>query len=116
MHYHHKNHTGSILGIGLLGFALGAVAGALLAPKSGKESREQMTNWANNFSEELNSRVHNMRDMTVEKYNSTIDDIAYKYRKMNGIKQSELNDFISDLKMRWDRIKDQWRNDEPVQY
>ncbi len=108
MHQYHRHN--SALGMGLLGFALGALAGVFLAPKSGKENRDNVANWMNNMSEELNRRIHSMRDMTTEKYNSLVDDVAYKYRKMQGIKQSEVDDFVSDLKMRWDRIKDEWRN------
>lgn len=111
-----ERSNNSALGLGILGFALGALAGAMFAPKSGKETRKDISNWMTNMSEELNSRVRQSKDLTVDKYNSIVDEVSYKYRKMNGIKQSELEDFVSDLKMRWDRIKDQWRNDDTPRY
>ncbi len=108
--YHHRHPHKSMFGAGLLGFALGALAGVFLAPRSGRETREKAVNWMNNMSEELNRRVNNVQDMSALKYNALVDEIAYKYRKMRGIKQNEVDDFVADLKMRWDRVKDEWRN------
>lgn len=102
------------LGLGILGLAVGAVLGVLFAPKSGRETRTDIKAWMDDMSDELYYRVKNTQDLTKEQYNMIVDDIGNKYRKSKAIKDSELEDFISDLKMRWARIKDQWNNNGDV--
>ncbi|MDB4940127.1 MAG: hypothetical protein JWO40_552 [Candidatus Doudnabacteria bacterium] len=111
MGHRHDDH-GKAVGLGILGFALGAIAGIFLAPKSGKRNREDLKNWTSEMSDEINTRVRDAKDMTVDKYNSTVDDVAEKYKKLHEIKDSELEDFVSDLKQRWNRIRDQWNDDK----
>ncbi|GAC1412500.1 MAG: hypothetical protein NVSMB66_1630 [Candidatus Doudnabacteria bacterium] len=111
-HHHEENDKGTAIGLGILGFALGAVVGMFMAPKSGKETRENLTNWTSNMSDDLNKKLKDTKDMSEDKYKATIDEVAYKYRKMRGIERTELEDFVDDLKMRWARIKDQWQNND----
>lgn len=113
--YHQKHDHGNAIGLGLLGFALGAVVGMFMAPRSGKENREDLNNWMSNMSDDLNKRLKDSRDMSEDKYRSIIDDVSYKYKKMRGIEKSELEDFVDDLKMRWARIKDEWRHNDDWQ-
>jgi gas vesicle protein len=111
-HYHRKDHI--VTGLFVLG--VGALLGYLFAPKSGKENREDIKNWMNNMAQEVHDKMRSARDMSEERYNSLIDNIAYKYKKMQGIKQDELDDFVSDLKMRWARIQDRWNNPPDQNY
>jgi gas vesicle protein len=110
--HHHHRHNNNAVGVGILAFAVGAIAGMFLAPKSGKQSRAELASWATNMSEDLDKRLKTTKDMTMEKYNETVDEVAYKYRKLNGIKQVELDDFVLDLKERWERIKSEWKSQD----
>lgn len=112
-HNYYHNHSGSkALGTGLFGLALGALLGYMFSPRSGKANRERAKNWMNEMSADIQDRIDQIRDLTAERYNSIVDDVAYKYKKMQNIKSEELDDFVTDLKMRWDRIKDRWNYPE----
>lgn len=112
MGYHHyQSNTGKIIGAGLFGLILGAAAGALLSPKSGKQNRENLRNWMRRMNDELNTRIGETRDMTREKYDQLVDNLSDKYRRMKDIKENELDDFSDELKNRWERIRRRWQQE-----
>lgn len=51
----------------LLGVAVGAAAGLLLAPKSGKETREQLADWLDERRERGAELLHKLKDAVPEK-------------------------------------------------
>ena len=111
-HFHmHHGHSKKIIGAGLLGFALGALAGIFLIPKSASENRKKFLGWAKRMTFEIRFRARKIQDLTQGKYNELVDQVAEKYRKMNFIKENELSDFVEELKSRWERIKDEWQSE-----
>ncbi len=102
------------LGAGLLGLGVGLLVGLFISPRSGQENREAVTNWATNMRDELNRRLRYTKDLTQMKYNQMVDQLGDKYRRLQGIKENELDDLVADLKMRWDRIKDEWNSGETI--
>lgn len=105
-----RNDGGKIVGAGLIGAAIGAIAAMLMSPKSGKENRDKMRFWMYRMNKEVKNRVADSKDVTQDKYNQLVDEVSDRYRKMRFIKENELDDFVSDLKERWERIKDQWQS------
>jgi hypothetical protein len=108
----HRDNNGKAVGAGILGMAAGFLLGLFISSKKGQEQISKATNWSKDMAEDLNKRVEETRDLTSEKYNSLVDEVSYKYKKLKGIKASEVDDFVDELKMRWDRIKDQWNSQE----
>ena len=51
----------------LLGAAVGAAAGLLLAPKSGKETREQVADWLEDRRERSSEILHKLKEAVPEK-------------------------------------------------
>jgi len=107
-YYGHRNYAGKIIGAGVFGLLLGAAAGMLLSPRSGRENRAKLRNWMRNMSDELNTRLSEAHDMTREKYNQMVDQLSDRYRRLQDIKENELDDFSDELKRRWDRIRQRW--------
>ena len=107
-----KSNKSGIFAAGIIGAMIGAVAGLLYAPKSGKETRKDLGNWMNDMTDEIQEQMKKTKNRTQERYNEVVDSLSDKYRKMQFIKDTELDDFTTDLKKRWDRVKDSWNDDE----
>jgi len=106
MHEGHGRIVRKIIFAGALGAALGAIAGIIFSPRSGKENREEVSNWMHDMSRELKKRVYETKEITREKYDEVIDNLTSKYKKMREIKENEIDDFALELKNRWQRIQD----------
>ena len=112
MRYGYHSHHGAatkVIGAGLLGLALGAIAGMFLAPRSGRQNRADFRNWMRRMNGEIYDRLADASEMTREKYEQIVDTVAEKYRKLGEIKESEIDDFAIELKNRWERIKRRWQ-------
>ncbi|MFN3478070.1 MAG: YtxH domain-containing protein [bacterium] len=55
-------NTGDIIGAFLIGVAVGTVIGILYAPQSGEETRKFISEKSNRTLEDLNSKVHHLRE------------------------------------------------------
>jgi len=62
-----REDSGSNVVFFLLGAVVGAAAGVLLAPKSGKETREQLTDWLDERRERGAELLHKIKDAVPEK-------------------------------------------------
>ncbi len=62
-----REDSGSNVVFFLLGAAVGAAAGLLLAPKSGKETREQLADWLDERRERGAELLHKIKDAVPEK-------------------------------------------------
>lgn len=60
----------------LLGAAVGAAAGLLLAPKSGKETRDQVADWLEDRRERGGEILHKIKDAVASKHNHAEKDSA----------------------------------------
>jgi len=76
--------AGKFLGGLLLGTAIGAAAGILFAPKSGKETRRSLKNSAQDLpklAEELGSNVQYQADRFTEQAQRTIDETVIRLQE-----------------------------------
>jgi|GEM_PF-6754902 len=111
MGFHHHNHgaAGKIIGAGFIGLVIGAAAGVLLASKASRQNRADFRNWMRRMNAEIYDRLGDAKEMTREKYEEIVDNVADKYRKLSDIKENEVDDFGRELKNRWERIRRRWQ-------
>ena len=58
------NKVGKALGLFIFGAVAGAVAGVLFAPRSGKETRENIGTWLKNRREQTKETISELREKT----------------------------------------------------
>ncbi len=83
----------------LAGFAVGTVAGAiagiLLAPKSGKETREDLKKIGDLIGREVAKKAEGVKELTEEKYHQIVEGVSDFYRKAKKLKESDRKKIIN---------------------
>lgn len=92
--------------VGLAGVVAGVVAGILLAPKSGKETREDLSKLAEKMKNDVTEQVRKMTDVTREKYQEIVEAVTSKYEKAKDITQEEAQDLKQEFSRRYDQVKE----------
>jgi hypothetical protein len=106
----HRNyvHRNNMWGASLFAFLAGMAAWAVFGTKA-----KERLNESKHFKELRNQvmdKTSEISDLTREKYDEVVDEIADKYGVAKGISKHELVDLVDDLKMHWKRIRDAWKN------
>ncbi|MDD3735148.1 MAG: YtxH domain-containing protein [Candidatus Pacebacteria bacterium] len=102
-----KKSSGKKVAAGVAaGVVAGIVAGILLAPKKGKETREDLKKAVekNKFTKEVIERLKKIEDITKEKYEKVVDEVSDFYRRLKRIKNEDIKEIADDLKGRWPEI------------
>ncbi len=89
-----SNDSKLLLGL-VVGVAAGAVAGLLIAPTSGKETRDKLKESASNFKEDLDKKLHDLSDK-VDK--ETLNDIKDKFGDLKGKAKKEYDIIAKKVK------------------
>ncbi len=107
MFYRNYVHRNNALSASILAFLAGAAAWAIF----GNRVKEKMSNNPRfqELKQQVYSRTSEISDLTREKYDQVVDEVADKYAKAKGISQNELIDLVDDLKMHWGRISNAWK-------
>jgi gas vesicle protein len=69
---------------GIVGALAGAVGGLLLAPKSGKETRQEIVNLANKITESLKSRADETKERVKDVYGKYSEEALEKYQEVKS--------------------------------
>ncbi len=110
LHHKDKNVAGKVIGAGIVGALLGAVAGIFLSPKSGKENRDDLKIWAKEMQDEITDRVKDAHGMTQEKYDELVDEVVDRKKSMMKVTDEEWTGFVKEMKKHWSKIRDQWED------
>lgn len=112
LHNQKKNNNvaGKVIGAGVIGALLGAVAGVFLSPKSGKENRDDLVGWMKDMQDEVMDRVKDAKDMSQEKYDDLVDEIAARRKSMSKVTDEEWVGVVKEMKKHWARISKEWEN------
>jgi gas vesicle protein len=103
-----KNAGGKIIKAGIFGVIVGAIAGIFLSPKSGKQNQENFKKWMSDTQAEIYSRAKGAQDITQEKFDEIVDQVAQKREAIKDIKEEEWDSFVKDMKKHWNRVKNTW--------
>lgn len=90
---------------GLIGAVLGVVAGLLIAPKSGKELREDIKNLPADFYKYISPQIKKIKEMGEEQYHNFMDEGVKKYAKVKKLTQDEEKILKKEAKNSWVQIK-----------
>ena len=99
-----KKSVGAGLAAGAL---LGALAGVLLAPKSGKETRADVIRFMRSTSKKVVSQAKRLKGLTQEKYDKIVDQVVAKSSEAVKLGQKELVEWKETLKGKFNEVKRQ---------
>ncbi len=88
------------------GAVLGALAGVLLAPKSGKETRDDVKRFVDDTKGKLAARLKEAKDVTKEQYDKLVDLVVDEGGKTIDVAKEDLIQLKDDLKERYDAVRD----------
>lgn len=96
-------------GIGLGGLALGAVAGViagiLLAPKTGKETRDDLLETLNKIKDDIALKLGDVKDLTEQTYRSAVDGVVQMYQDARKLSDDQASEIKTDLAHGYEEIK-----------
>ena len=87
------------------GAILGALAGILLAPKAGKETREDLQEFVEDAKQKLSKRLKEARDLTKEQYDKLVDVVVDEGPKTLDVAKEDVAQLKYDLKERYDAVR-----------
>ncbi|MEY3471139.1 MAG: hypothetical protein RLZZ223_489 [Candidatus Parcubacteria bacterium] len=88
----------------LLGLAVGGVAGVLLAPKSGKQTRQDLKKAYKSTSIDIAKKINSIEDLTKSKYDQIVDSVLTEYQKLDPITKEQLESLKTILNNKWNEI------------
>lgn len=88
----------------LLGLAVGGVAGVLLAPKSGKQIRQDLKKAYKSTSRDIAKKINSIEDLTKSKYDQIVDSVLTEYQKLDPITKEQLESLKTILNNKWNEI------------
>lgn len=91
----------SFLFWGLTGF----IAGLLLAPKSGKETRENMRTYYFEMKDKILENLAQIKDITKDTYENVVNSVVKGYEEAKLVTSGEASQIRSELKDGYTRIK-----------
>lgn len=103
-----KNKGGSMVKNVLAG--AGIVTGAALAsylmapPKEQKRAETKIKNWMRDMQKEVAGRAKTIKDLSQDKYENIVDEVAPKYEALRDVSATEIETFARELKAHWNNI------------
>jgi gas vesicle protein len=88
--------TGILAVVGAL--LTGVVAGVLLAPKKGIETRKDIARIAKKIGKEVTEKAKKAEKLTHQKYDEIVEAVADSYKKLKKIKKEDIDKITAGLK------------------
>jgi gas vesicle protein len=99
-----KKTKGIIIGTSL-GVLAGAIAGVLLAPKSGKETRADIAGYVTEMKDKIAAELHKAGKVTKEAYAAIVSKIVKVYEVEKKITSEDAKDIMEKLDNNFEEIK-----------
>ncbi len=107
-----ESHAGAKV-LGTLGVAAAVVGAYLLyGSKDGAKRRDNVRSWVLKMKGEVLEKIEDVKEVTEEKYNNIVDEVAAKYKAAQNVDLSELGGVVDELKSHWENIKEQFAEGE----
>jgi gas vesicle protein len=90
----------------LAGLAIGGILGVLLAPKSGKQVRQDLRRAYKSTSKDIAKRINNIEDISKSKYDQVVEAVINEYKKLDPMTQEQIESLKSTLQNKWSEIVD----------
>jgi len=90
----------------LAGLAIGGILGVLLAPKSGKQVRQDLRKAYKSTSKDIAKRINNIEDISKSKYDQVVEAVINEYKKLDPMTQEQIESLKATLQNKWSEIVD----------
>jgi gas vesicle protein len=94
-----------VFGAAVTGLIAGAIAGILLAPKSGKETRQDIARLAGRMKADLTDRLEHLGEITREAYDDAVSEVVHQYEKAREITKDEASQLKEELGQSYQEVK-----------
>jgi gas vesicle protein len=108
-----QTNNKSVLGAVVAGVVMGAVAGILLAPKSGQETRDDLMKLADRMKGDITDRLGKLTKITTATYNEIVDVVVRQYQDTKQITSEQGQKLKDEFAKSYEAIK-QAAEDEGV--
>ena len=99
-------HTGAILGALAAGVVAGAIGGILFAPKSGEETRADISEVAGKMKDDIVDRLSEVGEVTSEAYHDVVDAVVGKYEEAKSITAQQAGELKKELSKNYEKVKE----------
>lgn len=100
----HRHHGGGFMKGAIIGTAIGAILGFLYAPRSGKETREQLKKEADKMRDKIEPAIKDVKEKVipmvedaVEKARPYVEEAKIKAKPFVEDVKSKINEAIEDI-------------------
>lgn len=94
------------VGVGLaVGALAGAIAGILLAPKSGKETREDIKRYLIEMKDKIAEEIGDASKFTKETYQAAVKKVVGTYEKGKKISAAQAKEIQKDLDDNFEKVQ-----------
>ena len=94
------------VGAGLaIGALAGAIAGILLAPKSGKETRADIANYVGEMKDKIAKEIENAGEFTKDTYRKAVKKVVSAYEKGKKITAKQAKEIQDELDKNYDKVE-----------
>lgn len=88
----------------ITGLAIGGALGVLFAPKSGKQTRQDLKKAYRATSKDIARRVNDLEDISQSKYDQIVDAVVNEYQKLDPITQEQITTLKTTLQEKWNEV------------
>jgi gas vesicle protein len=88
----------------ITGLAIGGALGVLFAPKSGKQTREDLKKAYKATSRDIAKRINDLEDISQSKYDQIVDAVVNEYQKLDPITQEQIETLKATLQEKWNEV------------
>ncbi len=88
----------------MAGLAIGGALGVLFAPKSGRQTRQDLKKAYRATSKDIAKRINDLEDMSQSKYDQIVDAVVNEYQKLDPITQEQIETLKTTLQEKWNEV------------